>query len=142
VRAQFEVEDARPKPTEQDLANTFTPEQIKVLDITACGNSIDFGGSTYSLVTGDGKTVRTEVAGYKSSVVNQNGNTVLIFSIQGKHLKGAVNALIQCVNRNFDTEKAIGYLIEAFGAKKYETNVLKRGLDFPPKVYPRVMLMH
>ena len=46
--------------------------------------------------------------------------------------------------RNFDTEKAINYLVEAFGAKKYETHVLKRGLDFPPKVYPsqKIMLTH
>lgn len=37
--------------------------------------------------------------------------------------------------RNFDTESAIRYLVKAFGAKKYSTNVLKRGLDFPPKVH-------
>ena len=36
--------------------------------------------------------------------------------------------------RNFDTESAIKYLVSAFGAKKYTKNVLKRGLDFPPKI--------
>jgi len=37
--------------------------------------------------------------------------------------------------RSFDTEKAIKYLIEAFGAKKHTTKIFKRGLDFPPKVH-------
>ena len=36
--------------------------------------------------------------------------------------------------RNFDTKNAIKYLLNAFEAKKYTTNVLKRGLDFPPKI--------
>ena len=36
--------------------------------------------------------------------------------------------------RSFDTEKAIKYLISAFGARKYETHVLKRGLNFPSKI--------
>ena len=36
--------------------------------------------------------------------------------------------------RNFDTEKAIKYLVGAFGAKKFKTNILKRGTDFPPKM--------
>ena len=35
--------------------------------------------------------------------------------------------------RSFDTESAIKYLVNAFGAKKYKTNVLKRGLDFQSK---------
>ena len=37
--------------------------------------------------------------------------------------------------RNFDTQSAIKYLVNAFGVKKYKTNVLKRGLDFPPKLH-------
>ena len=35
--------------------------------------------------------------------------------------------------RNFDTQSAIKYLVNAFGAKKYTTKVLKRGVDFPSK---------
>ncbi|MBI4452375.1 adenosylmethionine decarboxylase [Candidatus Woesearchaeota archaeon] len=37
--------------------------------------------------------------------------------------------------RNFDTENAIKYLVNAFGAKKYEKHILKRGLSFPPKIH-------
>ena len=46
--------------------------------------------------------------------------------------------------RNFDTDKAIKYLVSAFGALKYKTNVLKRGVDFPPKVYhpEKMVLVH
>ena len=36
--------------------------------------------------------------------------------------------------KEFDAEKAVTYLLRAFEAKKYEKNVLKRGLDFPRKV--------
>ena len=36
--------------------------------------------------------------------------------------------------RHFDTESAIKYLINAFGARKHTTKILKRGLDFPPKI--------
>ena len=36
--------------------------------------------------------------------------------------------------REFETQKAIRYLLDAFGAKKHEIKVLKRGLDFPPKI--------
>ncbi|MBI4173133.1 MAG: adenosylmethionine decarboxylase [Candidatus Aenigmarchaeota archaeon] len=32
--------------------------------------------------------------------------------------------------REFDTEKAIKYLVSSFGAKKVTTKVIKRGLDF------------
>ena len=39
--------------------------------------------------------------------------------------------------RSFDTEKAIKYLINAFGVRKYETHILKRGMDFPPKIPQR-----
>ena len=46
--------------------------------------------------------------------------------------------------RSFDTEKAIKYLISSFGARKYETHVLKRGLSFPPKIASaqNIMLTH
>ena len=37
--------------------------------------------------------------------------------------------------REFETEKAVKYMIGAFGAKKFKTNILKRGLDFPPKIH-------
>ncbi|MBI2653273.1 adenosylmethionine decarboxylase [Candidatus Woesearchaeota archaeon] len=36
--------------------------------------------------------------------------------------------------KEFDTEKAVRYLVGAFEAKKFETKVLKRGLDFPRKL--------
>lgn len=36
--------------------------------------------------------------------------------------------------KEFDADRAIGYLIRVFEAKKYEKNVLKRGVDFPRKV--------
>ena len=36
--------------------------------------------------------------------------------------------------REFETENAIKYLIDAFGAEKHTKKVLKRGLDFPSKV--------
>ena len=36
--------------------------------------------------------------------------------------------------KEFDTEKAIKHLVDAFEAAKYEKNVLKRGMDFPRKV--------
>ena len=35
--------------------------------------------------------------------------------------------------RDFDSQKAIKYLVDAFGAKKYEIHKIKRGLDFPSK---------
>ena len=35
--------------------------------------------------------------------------------------------------REFETERAIKYLLEAFEAKKHEIKILKRGLDFPSK---------
>ena len=35
--------------------------------------------------------------------------------------------------REFDAEKAVKYLIDAFEATKYEKHVLKRGVDFPQK---------
>jgi len=45
--------------------------------------------------------------------------------------------------RNFDTDKAIKYLIGAFGVKKYETHVLKRGMDFPSKEHkPQMIVAH
>lgn len=37
--------------------------------------------------------------------------------------------------RSFDTDKAIRYLVNAFAAKKYTTKILKRGVEFPPKVH-------
>ena len=44
--------------------------------------------------------------------------------------------------RNFDTKSAIKYLLNAFDAKKYTTNVLKRGMDFPPKIpQPEKMIL-
>ena len=43
--------------------------------------------------------------------------------------------------RSFDTENAIKYLVSAFGAKKYTTKVLKRGLDFPPKSQRQEMVI-
>ena len=36
--------------------------------------------------------------------------------------------------KNFDAERAIKYLINAFEAKKFANNIVKRGLDFPPKM--------
>ena len=36
--------------------------------------------------------------------------------------------------KNFDTEKAISYLLEAFEAKQCDKHILKRGLNFPRKV--------
>ncbi|MAG91835.1 adenosylmethionine decarboxylase [Candidatus Woesearchaeota archaeon] len=42
--------------------------------------------------------------------------------------------------RSFNTDKAIKYLVGAFGAKKFKTNILKRGLDFPPKIPQKIML--
>jgi len=35
--------------------------------------------------------------------------------------------------KNFDADKAVKYLLSAFEAKKFETKVLKRGMDFPRK---------
>jgi S-adenosylmethionine decarboxylase len=35
--------------------------------------------------------------------------------------------------REFDTDKAVKFITEAFGSKKFTTNVHKRGLDFGPK---------
>ncbi len=36
--------------------------------------------------------------------------------------------------RDFDAERAVKYLTAAFETKKCETNILKRGIDFPRKV--------
>ncbi len=36
--------------------------------------------------------------------------------------------------RPFDTEAAIDYLVKAFGAKRVETNMVKRGLNFDRNV--------
>ena len=36
--------------------------------------------------------------------------------------------------KNFDAEKAVKYLLDAFEARKHSKNILKRGLDFPEKV--------
>ncbi len=36
--------------------------------------------------------------------------------------------------RQFDAEKSIKHLINAFEATKYEKHILKRGLDFPEKI--------
>ena len=36
--------------------------------------------------------------------------------------------------KQFDAEKAIKYLVNAFEAAKHEKNILKRGIDFPEKV--------
>ena len=36
--------------------------------------------------------------------------------------------------KEFNAEKAINYLVRAFEAKKFEKNVLKRGMDFPRRV--------
>ena len=46
--------------------------------------------------------------------------------------------------REFDTENAIKYLVGAFGAKKFKTNILKRGLDFPSKMNKQqdILLTH
>ena len=33
--------------------------------------------------------------------------------------------------KEFDAESAIKYLVDAFGAKKVEKNILKRGINFP-----------
>src|SRR3989339_1330715 len=35
--------------------------------------------------------------------------------------------------REFETQKAIKYLLDAFGAKKHEIRIQKRGLDIPSK---------
>ena len=35
--------------------------------------------------------------------------------------------------KNFDADKAVKYLLSAFEAKKFETKVLKRGMDLPRK---------
>ena len=35
--------------------------------------------------------------------------------------------------REFETQKAIKFLLDAFGAKKHTINTFKRGLDFPSK---------
>ena len=35
--------------------------------------------------------------------------------------------------REFETRKAIKYLLEAFGARKHDIKIHKRGLDFPSK---------
>jgi len=37
--------------------------------------------------------------------------------------------------KNFDVDKAIGYVLDAFGATKSKKHVIARGLDFPKKVY-------
>ena len=36
--------------------------------------------------------------------------------------------------KQFDAEKAIKYLVNAFEATKHETHILKRGIDFPEKI--------
>ena len=36
--------------------------------------------------------------------------------------------------KEFDAERAISYLVSAFEARKYEKNILKRGIDFPRKL--------
>ena len=36
--------------------------------------------------------------------------------------------------KDFDAEKAIKYLVDAFEATKYERYILKRGIDFPQKI--------
>ncbi|MBI2650038.1 adenosylmethionine decarboxylase [Candidatus Woesearchaeota archaeon] len=36
--------------------------------------------------------------------------------------------------KDFDAEKAIRYLADAFESTKYEKHILKRGIDFPRKV--------
>ena len=36
--------------------------------------------------------------------------------------------------KDFDAEKAIKYLVDAFESTKYEKNILKRGMDFPRKI--------
>jgi len=46
--------------------------------------------------------------------------------------------------REFETQKAIKFLLDAFGAKKHTINTFKRGLDFPskdPKEH-RILLTH
>ncbi|MBI1936418.1 adenosylmethionine decarboxylase [Candidatus Woesearchaeota archaeon] len=44
--------------------------------------------------------------------------------------------------RNFDTKKAVQYLVNAFGAKKFDVKVHKRGLSFPPKIHKQLIMMH
>ena len=36
--------------------------------------------------------------------------------------------------KDFDAEKAIKYLVDAFEAAKYEKRIIKRGIDFPQKI--------
>ena len=36
--------------------------------------------------------------------------------------------------KQFDAERAIKYLVDAFEATKYDKHILKRGLDFPEKI--------
>ena len=36
--------------------------------------------------------------------------------------------------KEFDAERAIGYSVDDFEAKKYTKNIMKRGLDFQRKV--------
>ena len=36
--------------------------------------------------------------------------------------------------KNFDAEKAIEYLLDAFEAKKYEKHILKRGMNFQREI--------
>ena len=43
--------------------------------------------------------------------------------------------------REFETQKAIKYLLQAFDAKKYEKHVFQRGLDFPPKIHKHQNIM-
>lgn len=37
--------------------------------------------------------------------------------------------------KNFNAEKAIKYILDAFEATKAEKNIIKRGLNFPRKIY-------
>ncbi len=39
--------------------------------------------------------------------------------------------------RYFDTDDAVQKMVTAFGAKHTTVNVIKRGLDFPDKIYPQ-----
>ena len=46
--------------------------------------------------------------------------------------------------REFETQKAIKYLLDAFGARKHAINTFKRGLDFPSKMNKQqdILLTH
>ena len=41
--------------------------------------------------------------------------------------------------RNFDANKAVKYILDSFEAKRAEKHLIKRGIDFPQKVYAEAL---